>query len=366
MLDFFNSKIHGFGIDLSDLSIKIVDLRKKDGNFKLASFGRQEIPAGLIEEGEIKKEEELIAVIKKAVREVKGEALKTDYCVVSLPETESFVRLVHLPLMNTSEAAEAIKWEIEANIPLTLPEIYYDWQIIESPGESRDHLDVLIGVLPKKTVDPYLNVLKKAGLKPFIFEIESLAIARSLVPGGCCRKPIIIIDFGAKRTGLVIFSGQTVYFTASLPISNAALVATLSEKLNLDQAKAKQIKIEQGLDWQNAASPATQALMPALNEMTAKIKDYIDYYQEHLPVAPGAQSNLIDKIILCGGGANFKGLPEFLATKLNLTITIGNPLVNVFKAAPETITGLPLGEAPGFATAIGLALRGAQRHSWLN
>ncbi|MBU3901410.1 type IV pilus assembly protein PilM [Patescibacteria group bacterium] len=366
MFDFFNSKIHGFGIDLSDLSIKIVDLRNQNGNFKLASFGRQEIPATLIEGGEIKKEEELITVIKKAVREIKGETLKTDYCVASLPETESFVRLVHLPLMNTNEAAEAIKWEIEANIPLTLPEIYYDWQIIESPQAHRDHLDVLIGVLPKKTVDPYLTVLKKAGLKPFIFEIESLAIARALVPSGACPNPILIIDLGAKKTGLVIFSGQTVYFTASLPISNSSLVATLSEKLNIDQIKAKQIKMEQGLDWQNTSSPVTQALLPVLNEMTAKIKDYIDYYQEHPPVAPSAQSNIIDKIILCGGGANFKGLPEFLAAKLNLTITIGNPWVNVFKTPPETIAGLALSEAPGFATAIGLALRGSQQHSWLN
>lgn len=358
MFDFFNTKIHGFGIDLSDLSIKIIDLKKRGRYFELASFGRQEIPAGLIENGEIKKESELIEIIKAAIQNVRGEKIKTDYCVVSLPETESFVRLVHLPLMEKTEIAEAIKWEIEANIPLALTEVYYDWHVIESAAEHADHLDIIIGVLPKKTVDPYLTVLKKAGLKPFIFEIESLAIARALVPAGNCPAPLAIIDFGAKKTGLAIFSGQTVYFTASLPVSNASLIETLSKNLQIDLAKARQIKIEQGLDYKNPDNPVMRALAPALSETADKIKEYLDYYQEHLPAAPEAKANVVSEIILCGGGSNLAGLPEFLAEKLKLTVSLGNPWVNVFPGPPKNITGLALAEAPSYATAIGLAIRG--------
>ena len=350
--------MQGFGIDLSDLSIKIVNLKKKGDDFELASFGRQEITAGLIENGEIKKESELIEIIKKSVKEVSGETLKTKYCVVSLPETESFVRLVNLPLMKKEEVAEAIKWEIEANIPLSLQEIYYDWHMLDPVAARQEHLDVLIGVLPKKTVDPYLSVLKKADLKPLAFEIESLAIARSLVPNGCCEKTLILIDLGAKKTSLVIFSGQTVYFTASLPISNSSIIATLSEKIKIDVAKAKQIKIEQGLDYKNPEGLVMQALSPPLNEMTDKIKDYINYYQEHLPVSPETKSNTVNEIILCGGGANFSGLPEFITAKLNIAVAIGNPWVNVFKDAPRNIPGLPIDEALSFTTAIGLAIRG--------
>lgn len=360
MFNFLNQKIQGFGIDLSDLSVKIVNLKKNGSGFRLASFGRQEIPAGLIEEGEIKKGEELIEILKKTVSEVKGEPIKTDYCVVSLPETESFVRLVHLPMMANEEVAEAIKWEIEANIPMALPEIYYDWHIIDSAEGKKDHLDILIGVLPKKTVDPYLSVLKKAGLKPFIFEIESLAIARALIPSGCCDQPLLIVDFGAKKTSLVIFSGKTVYFTASLPISNTSIISVLSEKLNISLAEAKKIKIEQGLDYKNLTGPIMQALSPALNEMAAKIKAYMDYYQEHCPPSSEVQSSTINQIILCGGGANFEGLLDFLSAKLNLTASLGNPWINVFKEAPGDIPGLPLSEASSFTTAIGLAIRGWQ------
>ncbi len=361
MLEFLNPKICGFGIDLSDLSIKIVNLKKAGDEFALASFCRQEIPEGAIDQGEIKKEEDLIGTIKEAVKNIKGEPLKTRYCIVSLPETVSFVRMVKMPLMNKEELAEAIKWELEAQIPLSREEIYYDWQIIEqSPSVSlvhqADHLDVLIGVLPKKTVEPYLEVLKKAGLRPSIFEIEPVAPARALLKDGLAPEPLMTIAFGAKRTSLLIFSGQTIFFTTSLPFSNNSVIENLSEKLNIGKDQALKIKLETGLNFGQPQSDVFRALEPSLNELAQKIQSYVDFYQEHIPVPDGAKSK-ISKILLCGGGANLDGLPEFLSNNLKMAIEIGNPWINIFKK-PKEISGLPPSESLAYTTALGLALRG--------
>jgi type IV pilus assembly protein PilM len=357
MLEFLNPKICGFGIDLSDLSIKIANLKKSGDEFALSSFSRQEIPEGAIDQGEIKKEEVLISVIKEAVKNIKGEPLKTKYCIVSLPETVSFVQMVKMPSMTPEELTEAIKWELEAHIPLSREEIYYDWQIIEhlpteSAGQPVDHLDVLIGVLPKKTVDPYLEVLKKAGLKPFIFEIESVATARALIKNGVAPAPLMIVDFGAKRTGLLIFSGRTIFFTTSLPISNVSLVDSLSKKLNISREKARQIKFKVGLDLGRRESDVFETFQPSMNELVEKIQSYIDFYQEHVD-----SGNEISRILLCGGGANLAGLPEFLAANLKMPVEIGNPWVNIFEE-PKEIPGLPPSEALAYTTALGLALRG--------
>ncbi len=43
MLDFLNLKPEAFGLDISDLSLKIVKLKKKGKYFSLASFGEKEI-----------------------------------------------------------------------------------------------------------------------------------------------------------------------------------------------------------------------------------------------------------------------------------------------------------------------------------
>ncbi len=358
MFEFLNPKIRAFGIDLSDLSIKIANLKKAGDEFALTGFGRQEIKEGIIEQGEIKKENELIKVIKEAVKEIKGEALKTKYCIVSLPETVSFVQMVKMPLMSRQELAEAIKWELEVHIPLSREEVYYDWQVIEHPpnesaGQQADHLDVLIGVLPRKTVDPYLDVLKKAGLKPFIFEIESVATARALIKNGVAPSPLMIVDFGAKRTGLFIFSGRTIFFTTSLPISNTSLVDSLSKKLNISQEKARQIKFKVGLDLGSHKSDIFEAFQPSMNELVEKIQACIDFYQEHADAG-----DKISGILLCGGGANLADLPEFLSDGLKMPVEIGNPWINIFKETKE-VPGLPSGEALAYTTALGLALRGA-------
>lgn len=357
MFNFLNPNISSFGIDLSDLSIKIVNLKKKGGSFELTSFGRQEINEGLIANGEIKKEEELIKIIKEAIQKVKGEPLETKYCVASLPETVSFVQVIKMPLMDEKELSEAIKWELEAHIPLPKDEIYYDWQIIDA-GEKiqKDHLDVLIGVLPKKTVDPYLNVLKKAGLKPLIFEIEPVATTRALIKNGYSDNPVIIIDLGANRTSLFIFYNQTIYFTTTLPIYNSLLVNTLSQKLNIDRAKALQIKLKVGLNIQHPESRIYQELSIPLLDMSEKIKNYIEFYNEHL-ISLHGNGNNIAKIIFCGGGAMLNGLTEFLSKELKMPVEVGNPWINICENSTDKIPDFNKNESLSFTTAIGLALR---------
>jgi len=364
MFSFLKPKIQGFGIDLSDFSVKIISFERKVGKMSLASFGRQEIIPGIIEEGEIKKEAELIEIIKKAVKEVQGAPLKNKYCVVSLPEAESFVRVLQLPLMDKSEVGEAIKWEIETNIPLGLNEIYYDWQIINPPAggaetANQQHLNVLVGVLPKRIVNPYLSVLKMAGLKPLAFEIESLAIARALLKDGSCNEPTMVIDMGAKKTSLVIFYGQAVYLTASLPISNSSFLTTLSEKLHISTEQAKQMKFQQGLNLEDLQDQVFQTLKPSLDELVAKIKSYIDFFQSHAEANLGRQNIKINNVLLCGGGAKFANLNKFLEKELQVPVTIGKPWLNAFPAEkPRLLPTFDTTEGLAYTTAIGLALRG--------
>jgi len=363
MLNFLKPKIQGFGIDLSDFSVKIIAFEKKAGKISLASFGRQEIIPGIIEEGEIKKEAELIEIIKKAARETQGAPLKNKCCIVSLPEAESFIRVLQLPMMEKTEVGEAIKWEIETNIPLGLNEIYYDWQIINPPtGEietiKQQRLNVLVGVLPKKIVNPYLNVLKLAGLKPLAFEIESLAISRALLKNGACEEPTMVIDMGAKKTSLVIFYRQAVYLTASLPISNSSFITALSEKLHIDMAQAKQMKFQQGLNCEDPQNQVFQTLKLSLDELTEKIKSYIDFFQSHAIANLGKQNIKINQIMLCGGGARFTGLDKFLQQTLQINITIGNPWLNIFPSGKPNLPAFDQAESLAYTTAIGLALRG--------
>ncbi len=186
MLQFLNLKPEIFGIDINDLSLKIVRLKKKRKGFSLVSFNEVDIKPGIVEEGVIKNEETLVKIIKSACKTVKGKKIGTKYVVASLPEEKSFSQVIQMPEMDKDELKSAVPFEAENYIPLPIDKVYLDFQAINLAKDGvnycdGDHCDLLIAATPKSIVDSYVSCLKKSGLVPYALEVESQAIARALV-----------------------------------------------------------------------------------------------------------------------------------------------------------------------------------------
>ena len=116
--------------------------------------------------------------------------------------------------MEKKELTKAAKYEAENYIPLSIKDVYLDSQIVEPVYDHKDYLEVLLSALPKKTVDPYVEVLAKAGLKPVALELESQPTVRAVVKDQLSPTPLLIIDLGATRTSFIIFSGHSIYTPA--------------------------------------------------------------------------------------------------------------------------------------------------------
>src|SRR4030043_2055349 len=232
MLELFNLKREAFGLDISDLSLKIAKLKKTDDGFNLVSYGESPIKFGLLKEGEIRKEEELAKTIRDALEQVSGEKIKDKGVIASLPEEKAFLQVIQMPHIPKEDMASAVVYEAENYIPLPIEEVYLDSQIVPPLYDHLDHFDVLIAALPKKVVDPYLSCLKKAGLYPKALEIESLAIARALIKKEISPFPTLLIDFGATNTSFIIFSGYSVRFTNSIPVSSQQFTEAISKNLS--------------------------------------------------------------------------------------------------------------------------------------
>lgn len=370
MLEFLTLKPEAFGLDISDLSLKIIKLKKRRGTLSLASFGEEKIKPGIIKEGEIKKEEDLAKIIKSACAKVKGEKLKTKYVVASLPEEKAFLQVIQMPRMKEEELKSAVIYEAENYIPLPIEEVYLDSQIVPPAYNHLDHFDVLITALLKKTVDPYLSSLKKAGLKPVAFEIESQAIARVLIKNEITTSPFLLIDLGATRTGFIVFSGHSLRFTSSIPVSSQSFTEIISKTLGVNLAEAERLKIEYGLQSSKGkkGKEVFEALIPALTDLLDQIKRYLHYYQTHaahehllLDGTPPSHHPGVGKIFLCGGGTKLKGLTNFLSSQLKIPVEIGNPWINILPATiqpREQKLIYKKEESLRYTTALGLALRG--------
>lgn len=372
MLEFLTLKPEAFGMDISDLSLKIIKLKPRGRRFPslrgekrsdflgLASFGEMEIKPGLIEEGEVKDEEKLAKTIKGAVLKVKGEKLKTRRVIVSLPEEKAFLQVIQLPIMEEKDLKSAVQFEAENYVPLPIEEVYLDFQVVQPLYNHLDHIDVLIAAQPKKIVDGYLNSLKKAGLLPKVLEIESQAIVRALIKNGVSPFPVLLIDLGATRTSFIIFSGYSLRFTSSIPISSQKFTEVISNALKLNMVEAEKLKIKCGLRKEtDEEKKIFEALIPSFTDLVEQIKKCLSYYQGHMDhehLFPDGK--IVSKVFLCGGGANLKGLTDFLSLELKIPVELGNPWINILPKPLKEVPELPFEKSLGYTTALGLALRG--------
>lgn len=370
-MEFLSLKQKAFGLDISDLSFKVAKLEKKGGFLSLASFGNFPIRTGVIEKGEIKQKKSLVNIIKESIPKVWGKPIKEKDVVASLPEEKAFLQVIQMPIMEEEELAGAVKYEVENYIPLPIEDVYLDFQMVPPVYDGLDHLDVLIAALPKEIVDSYVEVLKEVGLRPLALEIESQAIARALVKNQMSPIPLLIIDLGATRASFIIFSGYSLRFTSSIPVCGRTFTEAVAKNLNIGFIRAERakkryglskkvkIRVRDGMEKKVEKGEVFEALIPPLTDLIEQIKKYLSFYQthashEHLP--PNGRG--VEKILLCGGEANLKGICEFLSSQLKIPVEKGNPWINILPEPIKEIPRLFFEESLKYTTALGLALRG--------
>ncbi len=369
-MDFLNLNNKTFGLGISDLSIKIISLRKKGKFLSLSSWGETRIKPGVIENGEVKDREELSKTIKISLEKVKGNKLKTKNVIVSLPEIKAFLQVIKMPKMEENELKTAVPFEAENYIPLPIEKVYLDFEIIRSnSGYSKDHLNILLAAIPKEIVDSYVYCLNKAGLHIKALEIESQSISRALFKNQLTTFPVLIIDFGRSRTNFIIFSGHSLRFTSSIPVSSQKLTQAISNSLNVNFSEAEKLKIKYGLQAVYSKNmigktkakngkeeeQVFEAMLPVLIDLVEQIKKHVNYYQNH---TIDKKNGKLKKILLCGKGTNLKKMTDFLSFELKIPVELGNPWVNILPSPLKELPGLSFEESLGYSTALGLALRG--------
>lgn len=353
----FNLFPQPFGLDLSDLSIKGLWLEREGKEEVVSAYGSVPLSMGSVVDGEIVREEAVIEAIHKLLENATPKPIKTKKVICSLPETKAFLRIISLPAMQENEVAEALKWELEANIPLTLDQVYYDYQVLDKKlVKEKDKMSVLVVAVARSMVDQFHAVLGKAGLEVIGLETESIAQARSLLSEKEEGKTHLIVDIGDRRTSFLVALGNTPCFTSSIPLSSQMITDAIAKELKISFEEAESMKIKYGLGSLAMKSPLFKAAEPILENFAVEIDRSINFYLSNLSYSP-----TIDDIVLCGGGSNMRGILPYLARRLNQPIEFGNPWVNV--RLGRSLPPIDRGHSVQYSTAIGLALRGLDEYA---
>jgi Tfp pilus assembly PilM family ATPase len=183
-----------------------------------------------------------------------------------------------------------------------------------------------------------------------------------------------VIDLGETRTTFIVFAGNAPRFTSSIPVSSGSFNEIISKNLGVTPGEAERLKIKYGLEERvefkirgketeikKGQGKIFEALIPALVDLIQQVKKHLDYYKTHAEHNGSSPNNKgVRKILLCGGGANLKGLSELLALELKIPVEIASPWVNILPGDQKEIPGLSVEKSLSYTTALGLALRGIE------
>lgn len=328
----------------------------------MVSFGNFPLKPGLIKDGEIRKEKEVAKIIRQSLNKMQGKNINEKNVIASLPEKKAFLQVIQMPLISKEDLKSAVVYEAENYIPMPIEEVYLDSQIIPSAQTRPDHYDVLIAALPKKIVESYANCLKISGLTPIVLEIESLSIVRALIKDGKTDFPVLIIDLGETKTSFIIYSGNSIRFTASIPISSQLFSEAISQTMKVSLEEAKRLKVKHGLQNKTKEEKMVfEALVPSITDLTEQIKTYLNYYKNHASHEHlDSSTKGVKKVLLCGGGSNLEGLSDFFSRELKLPVEFGNPWVNILSKDKIKIARMSLRRSLSFTSSLGLSLRGVK------
>jgi type IV pilus assembly protein PilM len=343
------TKPNGFGLEIDDSSVKAFQFGKKKKYLSGAVGGFRLLKKGIIQDSQVVQAEELAKEIKELLKSSQPKPIWDKFVVFSIPETKAFVRTIQIPKMSRAEAGEAVRWETEANIPVSLDKVYLDWQVI---GSCEKNNEILVAAVPKEIVDGYCKAITLAGLIPLAAEVDVIATIRSLTSEESNKEPILIADIGADKTSLVICKNQVPYFSSSIPLCGKTFTDALQKGLGVDLEKAEDLKEKYGLGKMKKDDMLYKIYNPLIENLAVEISRSLSFYSESICV-----EDKVEQIIISGGGSLLRELAGYLSMRLGKIVTVGNPAVGV-GIKQETTENIARDLSP-FATAIGLAMRGS-------
>jgi len=339
------------GIDIGTSAIKAVEVFKKGDALRLQNYAILETKSYLerqnrvIQTSSLKISENDGAYLLGALlREMKPSA---GIAVASLPAFASFITVLEMPLLSKTETDRAVAFQARQFIPIDVQQVYIEWFRIEEfqdEGGNKSQRIMLLGI-PKDIIARYKSVFKAAKIKIAAFEIESLALVRSLAPRAD-GAPTLIVDIGAYATNIIVSEGDIMRFGGETDYGGVHLSHALSRGLGVSVFRAEELKRRRGLIGSGGEIELSTSMLPFLDVIIQEVRHVKASYERRYGKVPG-------QAIFAGGGSNLLGLEKYIERELGVK-AVFPPKLSGLSYIPEIepISG-PLTRSLGVA--IGLA-----------
>lgn len=369
---FFNqSESSALGVDIGSSAIKIVQLKKKNGQAVLETYGELALGpyAGLGVGQAVSLPPEKIAEALTDLMREKEVNITTKKCGVSIPFASSLMTVIEMPEVSSKQLSVMVPLEARKYVPVPISEVVLDWSVIPksevrvedsseyAASEERRaadrgvkastplaKVDVLIVAIHNETIAHYQEIVAKSGLEAGFFEIEIFSTMRAVLDEAL--RPVMIMDMGAASTKLYVIERGVIRSSHMINRGSQDITLTLSKSLGLSLERAEVMKRQVGAA--GGDKNLTDLIILTLDYVFAEVNSALLAFEKK-------HNKTISKVILVGGGSALRGLEELTKNNFKTEVVIADPFNKV--SAPAFLEKILKETGPEFAVAIGLALR---------
>lgn len=266
----------------------------------------------------------------------------------ALPSSLAVFKELKLPFTSMQKIKMVINYEVEPLLPFSIHDAVVDFIITKQIKEEASS-ELLVAAVQKQHIAQHLLLFENAGVQPDIITIDFFALydAFKLIPNYAhLHDGVALIDFGHSSTRIAYISNQQLRFIRTLPKGVLHVAQTLSKELNIELNESLESIIRFGLQTNNPqhAELLTQALTGIWQEVLFTLQSF----------AAQSHNDTISEVLLLGGGAHIKVLPEFVTKLLGVKCALFDPMLLTENPEIKITTGLELSTAQSISVAASL------------
>ncbi|MGB1221224.1 MAG: type IV pilus assembly protein PilM, partial [Alcanivoracaceae bacterium] len=165
------------GIDISSTAIKLLELSRSGGRYRVESYGVEPLPANAVQEKNIVDIEGVGDAIARLVQRTRP---SVKLAAVAVAGSAVITKVIEMDgNLDEDSMEEQLKAEADQYIPFPLDEVRMDFQVMGPSEENPERVEVLIAASRTENVEARSDALEVGSLEAEVVDVEAYAMERA-------------------------------------------------------------------------------------------------------------------------------------------------------------------------------------------
>ncbi|MDE5940186.1 MAG: pilus assembly protein PilM [Lachnospiraceae bacterium] len=288
--------------------------------------------AEVVNDGALMVSQEYVENLRSALA---ANHVKTKQVVFTITSSKIASREVTIPYVKENRIADVVNANATDYFPVDLSQYQLAYTILGTIGETKgaQQYKLLVMAVPSALLSGYYDLAKALKLEVAAIDYASNSVFQ-VVKDECAKGKHMIVKIDERSSLVMAVENSVLTFTRSVSYGVDEVMETVMNTLCWGEVSSVEqaIRVLQRNDCivpesgdgtgseengtksakEKAQEDVRDAVMPLINGITR----VIDYY------ASRASGEAIERILITGAGADFKGLGEMLSREINMPVAV--------------------------------------------